>query len=133
MSDCIFCKIIRGEIKSCKVYENDSVYAFLDTHPANKYHTLVIPKKHYENIFDIPDDELKRVSSVAKNIAVLYKEKLGINNIQLINSSGIEAQQDIFHFHLHIVPRKNGDTQDVKWQTHPEWVSEFDDLLKKLN
>lgn len=132
MSNCIFCKIVQGQEKSWKVYENESVYAFLDIFPVNEYHTLVIPKKHYENIFDIPEDELKEVIAVVKKIVTLFNRNLGIKNVQIINSSGPEAQQHVFHIHFHIVPRKKGDNQDVKWRTHPEWVGKFDQLLENL-
>ncbi len=131
-NNCIFCKIIQGKEKSWKVYENDSVYAFLDIHPVNEYHTLVIPKKHYKDIFDIPEDELKEVISVVKKLVTLFNSRLGIQNVQIINSSGPEAQQDVYHFHIHIVPRKAGDNQNVRWRTHPEWVDKFDRLLEKL-
>jgi len=97
-----------------------------------EYHTLVIPKKHSENIFDIPEAELLAVVTVVKNLVGLYERQLGINNIQIINSSGPEAQQDVFHMHFHIVPRKKGDNQDVKWTTHPEWVEKFDRLLERI-
>jgi histidine triad (HIT) family protein len=131
-SDCIFCKIVEGKAKSWKVYEDESVYAFLDIHPVSEYHTLVIPKNHYESIFDIPEDELSRVMAVVKRLAVLFNSKLGIHNVQIINSSGSEAQQDVFHVHFHIVPRRRGDNQDVKWTTHPEWVERYDRLLERL-
>jgi histidine triad (HIT) family protein len=132
MVDCIFFKIIEGKAKSWKVYEDESVYAFLDIHPVNEYHTLVIPKQHYENIFDIPEDELINVMTVVKKLVLLYSSKLGIHAVQIINSSGSEAQQDVFHVHFHIVPRKKGDNQDVKWTTHPEWVMKYDQLLEKI-
>jgi len=132
MSDCIFCKIVEGKARSWKVYENESVYAFLDNHPVNEYHTLVIPKKHYENIFDIPENKLKEVMAVVKILVTLFNSKLGINNVQIINSSGFEAQQDVLHAHFHIVPRKKGDNQDINWTTHPEWVEKYDQLLEKL-
>ena len=132
MSNCIFCKIVEGKTKSWKVYENESVYAFLDIHPVNEYHTLVIPKNHYENIFDVPENELINIISVVKQLVTLYNQKLGIKNVQIINSSGSEAQQDVFHLHFHIVPRKKGDNQNVKWITHPEWVEKYDQLLKDL-
>jgi histidine triad (HIT) family protein len=132
MNDCIFCKIVEGKEKSWKVYENEKVYAFLDIHPVNEYHTLVISKNHYENIFDIPEYELIEVMTVVKKLVTLFNGKLGINNVQIINSSGSEAQQDVFHVHFHIVPRKKGDNQDVKWTTHPEWVEKYDQLLEKL-
>jgi histidine triad (HIT) family protein len=132
MSNCIFCKIVEGKAKSWKVYENESVYAFLDIHPVNEYHTLVIPKNHYESIFDIPENELKEVMAVVKKLVTLFNSKLGIRNVQIINCSGPEAQQDVFHVHFHIVPRKKGDNQDVKWITHPEWVEKYDQLLESL-
>ncbi len=132
MKGCVFCKIVAGEINSWKVYENKKVYAFLDIHPATRYHTLIIPKKHYTTIFDIPEAKLKEVISVTKKLVKLYEKKLGIKNVQIINSSGAEAQQDVFHVHFHIVPRKSGDGQDIKWKTHPEWTKEYDGMLKKL-
>lgn len=132
MKDCIFCQISQGKAKSWKVYENEHVFAFLDIGAVNEYHTLVIPKKHYKDIFDIPESELKEVISVVKKLTTLYKEKLGIENVQIVNSSGSEAQQDVFHIHFHIVPRHKGDGQDVKWETHPEMKEKFDEMLEKL-
>ena len=131
MDDCIFCKIVAGTARSWKVYENESVYAFLDINPVNEYHTLVIPKSHYENIFDIPEDELIAVMAVVKKLSVEFKHKLGIHNVQIINCSGAEAQQDVFHIHFHIVPRERGDHQNIKWNIHPEWVERFDELLER--
>ena len=132
MGDCIFCKIIKGEVKSHKVFEDENVFAFLDIdiNPTNEYHTLVIPKKHYENIFDIPEDELIHITKAIKKITTMFNEKLGINNIQIVNSSGKYAQQDVYHIHFHIVPRNAGDEQDIKWNTHPEYQDRFDDMIR---
>ncbi|MEZ4708444.1 MAG: HIT family protein [Caldilineaceae bacterium] len=132
MPDCIFCKIARREAESWPVYADDKVYAFLDIEPASEYHTLVIPRNHYENIFDVPESELLAVMSAVKKIAALYHDKLGIKNLQIINSSGAAAQQDVFHIHFHIVPRKQGDNQDIRWTTHPELRANFGQLLQKL-
>ena len=132
MGDCIFCKIVDDHAKSWKVYENEVVYAFLDVNPVNEYHTLVVPKNHHESIFDIPEDELQEVMAVVKKLVTLFNTKLGIRNLQIINSSGSEAQQDVFHFHVHLVPRAMGDNQDIQWITHPEWVEKFDRLLERL-
>ena len=132
MEDCIFCQVASGNAKSWKVYETDHAYAFLDIHPVNEYHTLVIPKRHYVNIFDIPTEELLHVISALKHVVDLYQERLGLANAQIVNSSGAEAQQDVFHLHFLIVPRKKGDGQDVKWSPHPEMRDRFDDLLAKL-
>ena len=132
MNDCIFCKVAKGIAPSWKVYENDHAYAFLDINPATRYHTLVIPKQHYTNMLDITEDALKEVMSVVKKVTDLYQEKLGLENIQYITNTGAEAQQDVFHFHMHIVPRSATDGQDVKWDTHQEWRSDFDEMLAAL-
>ncbi|MEL7532361.1 MAG: HIT family protein [Bacteroidota bacterium] len=132
MDNCIFCKIVRGEAPSWQVMESEDAYAFLDIHPASRYHTLIIPKKHYRDIFDIPEAELQSVIALSRRVAKLYEEKLGIKNLQIINSSGAEAQQDVFHIHFHIVPRKGGDGQSVRWTTHPEWVKDYDEMIERL-
>ena len=132
MSECIFCKIVKGEAMSWSVYEDESVYAFLDIHPVGKYHTLVIPKNHYESIFDAPEEELLKVMVVVKKLVDLYSSRLGIDNVQIISSSGSEAQQDVFHVHFHIVPRNKGDGQDVIWTTHPEWTEDYDQMLERI-
>ncbi len=132
MRDCIFCQIVKGESPSWKVYENDEVYAFLDINPVSRYHTLIIPKKHYTDIFDLPEAEAQAVIAVVSKLAKLYEEKLGIRNVQIINSSGAEAQQDVFHIHFHLVPRQRGDGQNIRWTTHEEWRRDFDGMLEKL-
>lgn len=132
MKDCIFCQIVKEEQKSWKVFENDRVVAFFDYNPVNEYHTLVIPKKHYENIFDTPIKELNEVMSAIKQITTIYNKKLGIKNLQIISSSGSEAQQDVFHIHFHIVPRKNNDNQNINWTPQTGIRDIFDELLEKL-
>ncbi len=132
MNNCIFCKIIKGQANSWKVYETEDTYAFLDIHPASKYHTLVIPKKHYTNIFDIPEKELNAVISTVRKVSKLYEEKLGFQNIQIISNSGAEAQQEVFHLHFHIIPRKRGDGQNIRHYTHSEWVQDFDEMIEKI-
>ena len=132
MQDCIFCQVARGDSPSWKVYENESVYAFLDINPATRYHTLIIPKNHYQDIFDIPEDELKEVIAVVRKLARWYKEKLGFEHIQIISNTGAEAQQTVFHIHFHIVPRSKGDGQDIYWKTHREWRKDFDGMLEKI-
>ena len=132
MSNCIFCQIVEGSAESWKVLETPSAYAFLDIHPVSEYHTLVIPKRHYRDIFDVPEDDLLQVMSTLKHVVDLYREHLGIQNVQIVNSSGAEAQQDVFHLHFHIVPRRSGDGQDVQWTTHPEMAARFEVLLGRL-
>lgn len=133
MHNCIYCKIIDGEVPSTKVYEDEHTYAFFDINPASEYHTLVIPKTHCQDIFDISEDQLCAVTCAVKRITANYQRKVGVNNVQIITSSGKEAQQDVMHFHFHIVPRVHGDGQDIKWSTQPELVNAFPLLLGKLS
>lgn len=132
MSDCIFCKIVRGEAPSWKVYENEKVYAFLDINPVSRYHTLVIPKQHYVNIFDVSDADLREVISVVGKISKYYKAELKIEGLQVMNSNGRAGQQDVFHLHYHIIPRRMGDGQNIRWQTFPEWRTDFDQMLARI-
>lgn len=133
MNDCIFCKIVKGEAKSWKVYENEKVYAFLDINPISRFHTLVIPKKHYKDIFDIPEEELKEVISIVKKLAQRFKDKLGIENMQILNNNGRAGQQDVFHIHYHIIPRRKNDGQNMKWKNYPELRKEFEKMLQDLD
>lgn len=132
MKDCIFCQIAQGNAPAWKVYEDAHVFAFLDINPINEYHTLVIPKQHYVNVFDTPVEELQQVIAAVKKITAVYQKELGIQNVQIINSSGREAQQDVFHLHFHIVPRHAGDGQNVRWHPHPEYRVRFDGLLERV-
>ena len=132
MEDCIFCLIVEGNSPSWKVMENEYAYAFLNINPATKYHTLIIPKKHYVNIFDIPDDELREVISLTREVATLFEAKWGMTDCQIIQSNGKDGQQHVFHIHFHLVPRYPNDGQDVQWNEHREWRSEFDEQLARL-
>jgi|SRR3989344_1020000 len=109
MMDCIFCKIVKGEIPSFKIYEDEATLAFLDIKPATKGHALVIPKQHFENVFDISEDALQKVSLVAKKLSAKIKDGLQADGIRLSQSNGRAAGQDIMHFHLHIIPRYEND------------------------
>ena len=120
MTNCIFCKIVNGEIPSEKIYENKDVLAFLDANPVTKGHLLIIPKKHYENIFDIPKDILKENIEVAQKISLLLKEKLGAEGINLLNSNNKIAQQDVPHYHVHVIPRYSGDEFEIVFKDKTE-------------
>ena len=114
MENCLFCKIVKGEIDSEKIYENENILAFLDAFPSTKGHTLIISKKHYENIFDIPKDVLKDGAEVTQKIAFLLKEKLGAEGINLLNNNNKIAEQEVPHYHMHIIPRYKGDVQEPR-------------------
>ena len=112
--NCIFCKILNGEIPSNKVFENDNFIAILDAFPANEGHTLVIPKKHYENIFEIDENTLKEGYAIAKKIATSIKKSLNIEDINILQNNGALAGQTVNHFHIHIIPRKENDKVVIK-------------------
>lgn len=116
MEDCIFCKITKGEIPSAKIYEDEKVFAFLELNPLAEGHTLLIPKKHAQDIFDIDQEDLKSLASAAQKIALKLKETFGAEGVNLVQRSGKAAEQGVFHFHLHVIPRKSGDGIDMdKW------------------
>ena len=115
---CVFCDIISGKIPCFKVYESDNVLAFLDISQATKGHTLIIPKKHYESIFDLDDTVAKEIITVAKKIALLMKKNLNIDSVNLLNNSGKTAGQEVNHFHLHVIPRYSSNDVNITATVH---------------
>lgn len=109
MIDCVFCKIIAGEIPAHKIYENDEVLAFLDIHPVNPGHVLIVPKAHFENMLDAPAHVLSAMSEVSQKIAKAVMKTVGAEGFNLNVNNGKMAGQVIFHLHMHIVPRFSGD------------------------
>lgn len=109
MEDCIFCKIIKGEIPSYKVAETEEAYAFLDIGPLSYGHTLVLPKKHIKNIFEADPKDLYPVLDLVQKIAALMKEKLPCDGVNILINNGEAAGQSVHHCHWHIIPRFAGD------------------------
>ena len=109
---CVFCGIVNGKIPSTKIYEDEYVLAFLDINPIAENHTLIIPKNHYINLYDIPENELKHLLVAAKRIALQFKNNYGIQGVNVLHASGADAQQSVYHFHLHLVPRRRRDGLD---------------------
>ncbi len=129
MEDCIFCKIAKGEIDSAKIYEDDDVFVFLDVNPITKGHCLVIPKQHFENVFDISKEALGEVAIVGQQIAGRIKNNLGAAGVNLLQSNGQKAGQVIFHFHLHVIPRYENDRLEIR----PVWVTKDEALNYDIN
>ncbi len=105
----IFTKIIKGEIPCAKIYEDNQIFAFLDINPINPGHTLVIPKESYENIFEIPNEVLEKMIVIAKQIATKQKEVLNADGINIGMNNGKDAGQEVFHAHIHVIPRYKDD------------------------
>jgi len=129
MSECIFCKIIKGEITSYKILEDKQTLAFLDINPVNKGHTLVIPKQHFETIIDTPDNILSDIIKTAQKIATaLLKDCDGINIMQ---SNQEAAGQAVPHLHFHIIPRYKNDNLPL-WPQHKYKKGEAEKTLEKI-
>jgi histidine triad (HIT) family protein len=107
-NSCIFCRIAQKQVPANRVYEDEKLLAFLDIRPLNEGHTLVIPKAHYENIFDVPQELNAYIHGVTKQIAIAVKKATNADGISIIQQNGKAANQDIPHLHVHVIPRYEG-------------------------
>lgn len=118
MSDCLFCKIIDGQIPSLKVYEDDHVYAFMDIMPLSKGHTLLIPKTHCKDLFDMPEEVARNLYAAAPKVANAIKAAFNPVGMNTVNNNGAAAGQTVFHYHLHLIPRYDEkDGLKVEWNS----------------
>ena len=115
MSDCIFCKIIAGDIPSATIYENDEFKVILDRFPSGEGHALILPKNHVANIFEIDPEQAGRLFSLAAKLAKAMKEVLDFEHMNILQNNGTVAGQTVFHFHLHLIPRHEGDGINIGW------------------
>jgi histidine triad (HIT) family protein len=113
MTDCIFCKIIKKEVPADIFFEDETGIVFTPLNPITKGHILVVPKTHSENIFDIDEEVLKSLITTSKKVAIDTVKKHNATGVNLLHASGTDAQQSVFHFHLHIVPRYPNDGLDL--------------------
>ncbi|WAA13015.1 HIT family protein [Fervidibacillus halotolerans] len=127
MSDCVFCKIVKGELPSAKVYEDEHVLAFLDISQVTKGHTLVIPKVHQPNLYELTPEAATHVFSAVPKIANAIKDAYNPIGLNLLNNNGEHAGQSVFHFHVHIIPRYGeNDGFGAIWKTHTSEYSSED-------
>lgn len=132
-NDCIFCKIIKGEIPSFTVYEDDTFKVILDRFPAAPGHALIIPKEHADDMFGLPDETAAKLYPLAKKIAAKIKEAVGAEGINIVQNNGEVAGQSVHHFHLHIVPRKSGDQITLNKSSNADTtLEELEAVLKKI-
>jgi histidine triad (HIT) family protein len=117
--DCIFCKIVAGELPSQRVDEDEHTVAFLDISPATRGHALVIPRRHTRDLLQIEPDELAAAIHAAQRLARHAVERLGADGVNLLNSCGADAWQTVFHFHIHVIPRYQGDPLRLPWVPSP--------------
>ena len=107
--DCVFCKIVNNELPSAKVYEDEDCFAFLDINPVSQGHTLLIPKRHYENMQEAPKDTLSKLAAAGQKVAKAIVEATGAQGYNFTTANGRPAGQSVFHVHFHIIPRRDGD------------------------
>jgi histidine triad (HIT) family protein len=117
--NCIFCKILAGEIPATIVAEDESTVTFMDINPATRGHVLVIPREHTEDLLSVDPDDLRAVAVASQRQAALAKERLGADGINLVNSCGALAWQTVFHFHMHVIPRYADDPLQLPWVPAP--------------
>ena len=113
--DCVFCKIVAGEIPSFKLFEDEATLAFMDINPAHEGHALVIPKEHAPDLYAVSDEALARTSVTAKRVAAALARTLNPDGVNLVQSNGAAAGQSVMHFHVHVLPRARDDGLAMNW------------------
>ena len=132
--DCLFCKIAKGEIHSATVYEDSHFTDILDVNPATKGHCLIIPKEHFDNIYDLDGETAGKLFALATCIARAMKDALKCDGLNLVQNNGEVAGQTVNHFHLHLIPRYEGDGLNLNWpqqEISGEQLEEIRQSIKK--
>ena len=130
METCIFCKIANGEIPAATLYEDEDFRVILDLSPASKGHALILPKGHAADLFELPDDTAAKALVLAKKIGARLKDGLHADGFNVVQNNGEAAGQTVFHFHMHLIPRYQDDTVDVKWKPGTLTDSDKEEILQ---
>ena len=130
--DCIFCKIIHGEIPSFNVFEDDKTLAFMDINPVNPGHVLVIPKHHAPDLLQTPTEWLTATVATAQTVARAVDKTLKTDGLNLVQANGPGAQQGVFHLHVHVVPRIKGDDLKLNWKLVPGDMETIGALAERI-
>ncbi len=132
--DCIFCKIANGEIPSKTLYEDEKFRVILDLGPAAKGHALILPKDHFDNLYELSDETGAGVMKLARKMATVMTEKLACDGFNLVQNNGEVAGQTVFHFHMHLIPRYEGDGQRIKigWEPGKPDQEELEEIRKMI-
>jgi histidine triad (HIT) family protein len=130
--DCIFCKIVAGELPATIVDEDERTIAFMDIAPATRGHALVIPRAHSTDLLSVDQQDLGAVALAAQRLAVRMKQRLGAVGVNLMNSCGAAAWQTVFHFHMHVIPRYEHDPLRLPWTPTPGEPGEIAASAKEL-
>lgn len=130
--NCIFCKIINGDIPSTKIYEDEQFMIMLDIGPASFGHALLLPKDHYANVFEMPEDVLAKAICLAKEIGEKLVKALGADGLNLVQNNGLAAGQTVFHYHMHLIPRYENDSVGELWTPGSLSAEQRQEILDKL-
>ena len=130
--DCIFCKLSNGDIPTNALYEDDVVKVIFDLNPASKGHVLILPKNHFDDIYSMDDATAAHVFQVAVKVAKAMKETLGCEGLNIVQNNGEIAGQTVFHFHMHLIPRYQGDGVGLTWTPGSLTDEDRDEILAKL-
>lgn len=130
--NCIFCKIVAGEIPCFKIYEDEHTLAFMDINPANRGHALVIPKAHSPDLYESPDESLAVTLATARKVASAVRATVNPDGINLVQANGPGAAQSVFHLHVHVMPRFTGDELKLNWGMKPGDMDEIKALSEEI-
>ncbi|HKE78178.1 MAG TPA: HIT domain-containing protein [Solirubrobacteraceae bacterium] len=130
--DCLFCKIVAGELPATIVAEDERTVSFMDINPATRGHALVVPRAHSVDLLAVPQDDLSACAAAARRLAGRAKEALGADGVNLINSCGRAAWQTVFHFHLHVIPRYEDDPLKLPWVPGPGAPQEIAEAADRI-
>jgi len=130
--DCIFCKIVAGEVPSYCIYEDELFKVILDAYPSSVGHSLILTKKHYENVYELPEKEAAALMPLAAKISKKLKTSLGCEGLNILQNNGKVAGQVINHYHLHLIPRYIGDGIVMKWSMEKPPEEDFKKVMEKL-
>ncbi len=131
-ADCIFCKIANGEIPSKTLHEDENFRVILDLSPATRGHALILPKEHYDNLYELPEDTAAGVMKLAKKMAAVMTEKLQADGFNLVQNNGETAGQTVMHFHMHLIPRYEEDGQRIGWEPGEVAQEELEEIKKQI-
>ena len=131
-TNCIFCKIANGEIPSKTLYEDDKFRVILDLGPASKGHALILPKEHYADLYELPEETAGEVMKLAKKMAAQMTQRLGCEGFNLVQNNGELAGQTVFHFHLHLIPRYRDDGQKIGWKPQEATQEELETIRAQI-
>lgn len=133
MKDCIFCKIAGGEIPAATLYEDQDFRVILDLGPASRGHALILPKEHYANLFEMPEELLGRAAALAKKMGSAMKRALGCDGLNIVQNNGEAAGQTVFHFHIHLIPRYGNDKVGIGWKPGVLKEQDRDEILRLIS